>query len=657
MRFEGLIELGREVSGMTHAQKPKYSKLLRDMLDRALEDTEGFWGEVARGLHWFKPWSRVFDWRYPDFRWFVGGMTNISYNCLDHHVVQKERGGKPSIIWESGETGETKIFTYSQLLDDVKRFAAALRSLGVGKGDRVTIYMPMVPEAAVAMLSTTRIGAIHSVVFGGFGASALAERIVDAGSKVLVTADVGYRRGKRVDLKGVADEALETPSQIEKVVLLKRASEEPSMKRGRDIYWEEALDIGQAEKADFVPVESNELAFILHTSGTTAKPKGTVQPHGSYQVYIYAMGKWVYTMKDSDVWWSTSDIGWIVGHSYVVYAPLLFGCPTVMYEGVPDYPAPDVLWRIVEKHRVNKLWISPTGVRALMKYGDKYPMRHDLSSLSLVVCAGEVLNPPAWEWLQKTVLRDRAPVIDHMWQTESSGPMVGNPVGIAMIPIKPGSAGLPLPGIDADIVDNDGKSLPVSVKGNFVCRRPFPGLTPTLWGDHERYVADYWERIPRCYYTGDAALRDEDGYIWFLGRMDEVIKIASHRIGTIEIESTLVGHPAVAEAAVVGKPDPLRGEVAAAFVVLKTSCIPSDELKTDLRNLVRTSLGKIVVLEDIDFVNTLPKTRSGKIMRRLIKAVITEQPLGDYSTIEDEGSIEEIRKAAEELIAGLKERS
>ena len=502
-----------------------------------------------------------------------------------------------------------------------------------------------------------RIGAIHSVVFGGFGAAALAERIADAGSKVLVTADVGYRRSKEVKLKNVADGALQAPNEIEKVVVLKRASKEPDMKEGRDVYWEEALDMGRSEKTDLVPVESNELAFILHTSGTTAKPKGTVQPHGSYQVYIYSMGKWVYSMSDRDIWWSTSDIGWIVGHSYVVYAPLLFGCSTIMYEGVPDYPAPDVWWRIVEKHRVSKMWISPTGVRALMKYGDQYPMKHDLTSINLVVCAGEVLNPPAWEWMQKTVLKDQAPVIDHMWQTESSGPIVGNPVGIAMLPIKPGSATIPLPGIEADIVNDRGESLPVDAKGNFVCLRPFPGLTPTLWGDHDRYVKDYWQRIPRRYYTGDAALRDEDGYIWFLGRMDEVIKIASHRIGTIEIESTLISHPAVAEAAVVGKPDQVRGEVAAAFIVLKSGYAPNEALKTILRELVQKSLGKIVVLDDIDFVDMLPKTRSGKIMRRLIKAVISGQPLGDYSTIEDEGSIEEIRKAAEALLAGLKKKS
>jgi len=624
------------------------------MLDRAMKDPEGFWAEAAGELHWFKTWDRVLEWNYPDFRWFLGGITNLSYNCLDHNVLQKGRGQKASIVWESGETGESRSYTYSQLLESVKKLAAALRALGVGKGDRVTIYMPMVPEAVVAMLASTRIGAVHSVVFGGFGAGALANRIVDAQSKVVVTADVAFRRGKGVKLKPVVDEALQqTPSQVKKVVVLKRTSGEPPMRNGRDLYWDEAIDAGLSESSDHVPLESNELAFILHTSGTTAKPKGTVQPHGSYQVYIHSMGRWVYAMSDTDVWWSTSDIGWIVGHSYVVYGPLLIGCSTVMYEGVPDYPSPDVWWRIAEKHHVTKMWISPTGVRALMKHGDEYPEKHNLSSINLVVCAGEVLNPPAWEWLQKNVLKDRVPVIDHMWQTESSGPMVGNPVGVAMLPIRPGSATIPLPGIDSDIVNDKGESLPVGVKGNFVCRRPFPGLTQTLWRDHERYVKDYWKRIPGCYYTGDAAMRDEDGYIWFLGRMDEVIKIASHRVGTIEIESTLLSHPAVAEAAVVGKPDPVRGEVAAAFVVLKTGYKPSEELKGELQGVVHKSLGKIVVIDEIDFVDMLPKTRSGKIMRRLIRAVITEQALGDYSTIEDEGSIEEIRKAAQELIARL----
>jgi acetyl-CoA synthetase len=634
--------------------KIEYPERLKEMLQFASRDPEGFWGDAARDLHWFKPWNRVFEWNYPDFRWFVGGMTNLSYNCLDYHVLREEMGGKPAIIWESGETGQSRILTYNDLWKDVKDFSAGLRALGIAKGDRVTIYMPMVPEAVVAMLACTRIGAVHSVVFGGFGAGALTERAQDVGSKVLLTADLGYRRGKQVGLKQIVDEALQAHTQVEKVVVLKRGSTNPQMKNGRDLFWEDAVEAGKSQKNDFVPVESNELAFVLHTSGTTAKPKGTVQPHGSYQVYIKSMGKWVYDMKQSDVWWSTSDIGWIVGHSYVVYAPLLVGCSNVMYEGVPDYPTPDIWWSILEKHKVNRLWISPTGVRGLMKFGNDYPMKRDLSSLQLVVCAGEVLNPPAWEWLQETVLKDRVPVIDHMWQTESSGPVVGNPVGIAMLPIKPGSATIPLPGIEADIVNDKGESVAAGVKGNFVCRRPFPGLTPTLWQDHERYVNDYWKRIPGCYYTGDAAFKDEDGYIWFLGRMDEVIKIASHRIGTIEIESTLVGHPAVAEAAVVGKPDPVKGEVAAAFVVLKAGYQPSEALKKELQDLVHKSMGKIVVIEDIDFVDMLPKTRSGKIMRRLIKAVITGQQLGDYSTIEDEGSISEIRKAAEELAASLK---
>jgi acetyl-CoA synthetase len=630
---------------MLKKSKIEYPPQLKRMLERALENPEDFWGEVAEELHWFRRWDSVFEWNYPNFTWFKGGVTNISYNCTEHNV-KKGRGNRPAIIWENGERKPARVLTYDQLLHEVRRFAAALKALGVDKGDRVTIYMPMVPEAAVAMLATTRIGAIHSVVFGGFGYYALADRIVDAESKVVVTADVGYRRGETVNLKGVVDEALKIGGKsVKKVVVLKRDEKEAPMTLGRDILWEEAIEKGKGVNVEAERVGANEPAFILHTSGTMAKPKGTVQPHASYQVYIYAMGKWVYDLRETDVWWSTSDIGWIVGHSYVVYAPLLFGCTTIMYEGVPDYPAPDVWWQIVEKNRVTKLWLSPTGVRALMRYGDELPKKHDLSSVELVVCAGEVLNPPAWEWLQKKVFEDRIPVIDHMWQTESSGPMVGNPYGIALLPIKPGSATIPLPGIDAEIVDEEGKTVPAGAEGTFVCKRPFPGLTPTLWRDHERYVQDYWNRIPRVYYTGDAAMKDEDGYIWFLGRVDEVIKISGHRIGTIEVESALLRHSAVAEAAVVGRPDPLRGETACALVVLRDRYEPSDALRQALKELVRKTLGPIVVFSDIFFVDKLPKTRSGKIMRRLIKAIITEKHLGDYSTIEDETAIEEVKKA------------
>jgi acetyl-CoA synthetase len=615
------------------------------MLERALQDPESFWGEVASELYWFRRWENVFEWNYPEFSWFKGGATNLSFNCLERNV-EKGRGNKSALVWENGEGLPRRVLTYDELLSQVKTFAAALKGCGVGRGDRVTIYMSMVPEAAIAMLACTRIGAIHSLVFGGFGFGALADRIEDAESRIVVTADVGYRRGSVVKLKEVVDEALRSrPLKVERTIVLQRGEKSPPMTSGRDLFWDEAVKKGQGVKADVEEMRADELAFILHTSGTMAKPKGTVQPHGSYQVYIYAMGKWVYDLGESDIWWSTSDIGWIVGHSYVVYAPLLFGCTTIMYEGLPDYPTADVWWDILDRNRVSKLWISPTGVRALMKYGDEYPKKHDLSSMRLVFCAGEVLNPPAWEWLQKRVFQDKIPVIDHMWQTETSGPIVGNPVGISKLPIKPGSATVPLPGVDADIVDDEGKSVPAGVEGTFVIRRPFPGLTPTLWRDHDRYVESYWNRFPGAYTTGDAAMKDEDGYVWFLGRVDEVIKISAHRIGTIEIESALLRHPAVAEAAVVGRPDQLRGETACAFVVLKSGNEPGDPMKRELKELVRKTMGPIVVISDIHFVNKLPKTRSGKIMRRLIRAILTQRPLGDYSTIEDESSIEELKKS------------
>jgi len=631
---------------LSKSESPRivYPPELKRMLTRALDDPEGFWGEVASELHWFQRWDKTFKWEYPNFSWFNGGVTNLAYNCLERNI-ELGRGNKVAIIWENGEGLPRRTFTYSELLAEVEKFAAALKSLGVKDGDRVTIYMPMVPEAAIAMLACTRIGAIHSVVFGGFGFGALADRIEDAESKLVVTADVSYRRGSVVKLKEVVDEALNSrQSKVGKVVVLKRGHELPPMTPRRDLFWDEALEKGRGTSAEVERMRADEPAFILHTSGTMAKPKGTVQPHGSYQVYIYAMGKWVYDMRESDVWWSTSDVGWIVGHSYVVYGPLLFGCTTIMYEGLPDHPTPDVWWDLLERNKVSKLWISPTGVRALMKYGDEYPKKHDLSSLGLVVCAGEVLNPPAWEWLQKKVFHDRVPVVDHMWQTETSGPIVGNPIGISPLPIKPGSATIPLPGIDAGVVDEEGKPVAAGVEGTFVIKRPFPGLTPTLWRDHERYVESYWNRFPGVYTSGDAALKDEDGYIWFLGRVDEVIKISAHRIGTIEIESALLQHPTVAETAVVGRPDQLRGETACAFVVLKSGIEPTDDLKQALRESVRKTMGPIVIISEIHFVSKLPKTRSGKIMRRLIRSILMNKPLGDFSTIEDESAIEELTK-------------
>ena len=623
--------------------KVLYPPKLQSMLKRALDDPENFWGEIAGELHWFKKWDKVLEWNPPDFTWFKGGLTNLAYNCLDANL-KKGRGNRPAIIWENGEGFPSRMITYDQLDREVGEFANALKAVGIGKGDRVTIYMPMVPEAAIAMLATTKIGAIHSVIFGGFGYGAIADRIENAGSKVVVTADVAYRRGGQIKLKEIVDEALKSSGkEIKHVIVLKRGSQNVPMTSGRDLSWKEAVARGQ--EADVEKMRAEELAFILYTSGTMAKPKGTVQPHGSYQVYIYSMGKWIYDMQPDDIWWSTSDVGWIVGHSYVVYAPLLFGCTTIMYEGLPDYPTPDIWWRIIEKNKVTKLWISPTGARSLMKYGDEYPKKYNLSTMKMVACAGEVLNPPAWEWLQKTVFEDRIPVIDHMWQTETSGPLVANPYGISLLPIKPGSATIPVPGVDAVIVDEQGTPVKPGVEGTFVVKRPFPGLTPSLWHDHARYVENYWNKIPGVYTTGDAAMMDEDGYLWFLGRVDEVIKISAHRIGTIEIESALLKHPSIAETAVIGRPDELRGETACAFVILKTGSNPSDEMKDELKRLVRKTLGPIVVVSDIYFVSKLPKTRSGKIMRRVIKSLVAGKPLGDYSTIDDETSIGELRKA------------
>jgi acetyl-CoA synthetase len=623
--------------------------MVRRMQQEARMDPDGFWAKEAERLPWFRKWDSVFDWTPPTFRWFSGAETNLCWNCLDRHVANG-RSGHGALIGVN-ELGERRTLTYGQLLREVERVAGALRGLGIGKGDRVTVYMPTMPEAIILMLAVVRIGAIHSVVFAGFGAGALGDRIRMSGSKAVFAADFTWRKGKQVDLKGIVDSALSGGEShaVEKVVMLQRGDNCP-MEPGRDITWDEFMAGGAGQSTAHVPMEANEPAFILATSGTTAAPKLAVHVHGGYQVGINSTGQWVMDLSPDDVWWSTSDIGWIVGHSYIVYAPLLAGATTIAFEGSIDHPGPETFYKIIEDNVVTGMFTSPTAARLMMRYGEKAAAGIDLTSLTRVVCAGEVLNPPAWEWLQKTLLEDRIPVIDHMWQTETGGPLFGNPYGVAMLPIKPGSAGIPLPGWDVEIVDEDGKPVGPGVKGIVIIKRPFPSMLPTIWNDAERYERDYWSKLPGVYYTGDAAEYDEDGYFWFSGRADEIIKIAGHRIGTIEVETAFLRHPAVAEAGVTGRPDELRGEVISAFIVLKADYSPSDELQAELLATVRKELGPVAVIADCNFVGGLPKTRSGKIMRRVFKAVATGKDVGDVSTIEDEGSVEDAREAWAEMV-------
>jgi acetyl-CoA synthetase len=631
-----------------HEARRRYDALYR----RSLDDPEPFWLEAAGRLDWTTPPHRAFEMpNPPTFTWFRGGHTNLAVNALDRHVAAG-LGETPALI-ALDERGGRRSLTYRELLAEVEHVAAGLRGFGIGNGDRVTIYMPTSAEAIVAMLATVRIGAIHCVVFAGFGAGALGDRIRASGSRLVLTTDVTYRKGKDVDLLAMVDDALDAgPSDVEQVVVLRR-NETSRPPRDGELAWSDLLAAGEGQSGEAADTAAGDPAFILATSGTTAKPKLAVHSHGGYGVHVASMGDWVFGLRAGETWWSTSDIGWVVGHSYIVYAPLMAGATTLAYEGALDFPGADAPWSIIEREGVTGVFSSPTAIRLLMRYGEAIPKRHDLTKLERFFSAGEVLNAPAWEWLQRSVFDDRVPVIDHMWQTETGGPIFGNPYGYSLLPIKPGSAGLALPGVEADIVDTDGQPVAIGQKGIMRIKRPFPGLIATLWGEPERYVADYWARIPDGYYVGDAAHIDEDGYVFFAGRADEIIKIAGHRIGTIEVETAFLRHPAVAEAGVTGVPDDLRGEVIESFVALRAGHEPSDQLRRELLATVRHELGPVAVISHCSFVASLPKTRSGKIMRRVLKAVALDRDPGDISTIEDEGSVDEARRAVDELRATL----
>ncbi|AEA46361.1 acetate--CoA ligase [Archaeoglobus veneficus] len=611
---------------------------------KAEEDFISFWDEIAKTeIEWFEPYEKVLDdSNAPFYKWFIGGKINITYNCLDRHV-KSWRKNKAAIIWQGEPEEDKRVITYYELYRRVCRFANALKKLGVKKGDRVTIYMGMVPELPVAMLACARIGAIHSVVFGGFSASALRDRINDAQAKVVITMDGFYRRGKVVETKRIVDEALEDAPSVQNVVVLKRIGNEINMEEDRDIWWHD-LQYGVTPECEPEVVDSEHPLFILYTSGTTGKPKGVLHVHGGYNVGTHITTKWIFDLKDDDIYWCTADIGWITGHSYIVYGPLSNGATVLMYEGAPDYPQPDRWWSIIERYGVTVFYTAPTAIRFFMRLGEEWPKKHDLSSLRLLGTVGEPINPEAWKWYYKYIGNEKCPIVDTWWQTETGMILISPLPGVTKL--KPGSATLPFPGVVADIYDEDGNPVPPNTGGKLVITRPWPSMLRTLWGDPDRYVRQYWSayKDKLVYFTGDGARRDEDGYFWIIGRIDDVLNVSGHRIGTAELESALVAHKAVSEAAVIGKPHEVKGEVPVAFVVLKAGYEPTPELKKELKNWVRKEIGPIAVPEEIHFLEKLPKTRSGKIMRRILRAIEKGEAIGDVTTLEDETAVEEAKK-------------
>jgi acetyl-CoA synthetase len=617
----------------------QYKRLCRE----AERNPEAYWAKQAEELYWFKKWKKVLEWKPPFAKWFVGGRINVSYNCLDRHL-STWRKNKAALIWE-GEPGDSCVLTYQDLHREVSKFANVLKNLGVDAGDRVAVYMPMIPELPIALLACARIGATHSVIFGGFSAAALSDRVNDAKAKLVVTADGGYRKGEVVTLKEKVDEALKEAPSVEKVVVCQRTKTPVEMRGGRDLWWHELM-AEASEHCEAVPLDSEHPLFILYTSGTTGKPKGVVHSTGGYLLGVHLTSKWVFDLKDEDTYWCTADIGWVTGHSYIVYGPLSNGATSLMYEGAPTYPKPDRLWEIVDKYKVNVFYTAPTAIRALIRLGEEWPKRHDLSSLRLLGTVGEPINPEAWIWYHKLIGKERCPIVDTWWQTETGAIMITPLPGA--IPTKPGSATLPLPGIAADVVSRDGKSVPANKGGYLVIKRPWPSMLRTVYGDPERYKKQYWSDIPGVYFTGDGARRDKDGYFWVMGRVDDVINVAGHRLGTMEIESALVSYPLVAEAAVVGRPDSIKGTAISAFVTLEAGNGPSEPLKEELRHHVIREIGAIARPDDIRFTDALPKTRSGKIMRRLLRDIAAgRETVGDTTTLEDYSVLAKLRQEEE----------
>ncbi|MCX5998745.1 MAG: acetate--CoA ligase [Chloroflexi bacterium] len=654
--YSSVMEETRKFKPPQELSKQAYIKSMaqyKKLYQRSMDDPEGFWGELAEQLDWFKKWDKVreYDFVEGNVKWFQGGKINVSYNCLDRHL-NTWRKNKAALIWEGEPVGESRVYTYQQLHHEVCKFANVLKKLGVKKGDRVSIYLPMIPELAISMLACARIGAIHSIVFGGFSAEALRDRILDCGSTTLVTCDAAYRSGKTVPSKGNADTALLQCPDVKKVVVVKRSGTPINMVQGRDFWWHEQMAAdGITAVCPPEEMDAEDPLFILYTSGSTGKPKGVLHTQAGYLLFTYQTFKWIFDYKDQDTFWCTADIGWVTGHSYIVYGPLANGATSLMFEGVPNYPKPDRFWEIVEKYKVNTFYTAPTAIRAMMKDGDDWPKKHDLSSLRILGSVGEPINPEAWMWYYTLIGKSKCPIVDTWWQTETGGILITPLPGA--IPIKPGSATVPFPGVGAKIVSEDGSECGVNEGGMLLITTPWPGMMRGVFGKggHERFKETYFSRFPGYYLTGDGARKDEDGYYWLMGRVDDVINVSGHRLGTAEVESALVSHPAVAEAAVVGYPHEVKGDGIFAYVTLKTGKVASEEMKKELIAHVRKEIGPIATPDIIQFAEGLPKTRSGKIMRRILKLIAKDEVtnLGDTSTLADPAVVSVLVEAREKL--------